>query len=137
MAAKGDKILFEKGFGMADRAKKIPNTPETVFNIGSNTKDFTAVAILQLEAAGKLRVEDPISKYFKDVPQDKAGITILELLKHTAGLEEYSGPQGRGRLRAGVARRILTSRDAFGTGEQTRGAKALLKCWIQFAGRDY
>ncbi len=96
ITAKGDKILFEKGFGMADRAKKIPNTPETVFNIGSNTKDFTAVAILQLEAAGKLRVEDPISKYFKDVPQDKAGITILELLKHTAGLEEYSGPQGAG-----------------------------------------
>ena len=96
MAAKGEKILFERGFGMADRAEKIPNTGETVFNIGSNTKDFTAVAILQMEAAGKLSLEDSITKYFKDVPQDKAEITILELLKHTAGMEEYSGPGGAG-----------------------------------------
>jgi CubicO group peptidase (beta-lactamase class C family) len=122
MAAKGDKVLFEKGFGMADRAKKIPNTAETVVNIGSNTKDFTAVAILQLEAAGKLYLEDPITKYFKDVPQDKAGITTLELLKHTAGFEEYSGPRGAGDyepvLRDEFLRREMHSELVSKPGEQ-------------------
>ncbi len=145
MAAKGDKFLFEKGFGMADRARKIPNTPETVFNIGSNTKDFTAVAILQLEAAGKLRVEDPISKYFKDVPQDKAEITILELLKHTAGFEEYSGPQGAGDyepvLRDEFLRREMRSELVSKPGEQKHYSNAgysLLAAIIELiSGKSY
>ena len=54
------KLVLDKGYGLANRAAKIPFTPQTVVQIGSNTKDFTAVAILQLQAAGKLSLNDSI-----------------------------------------------------------------------------
>jgi CubicO group peptidase (beta-lactamase class C family) len=85
IASKGGEIVLSKGYGWANREKKIPFTPTTVSSIGSITKQFTAAAILKLEMMGKLRVEDSISKYFPDVPADKAGITLHHLLTHTAG----------------------------------------------------
>lgn len=81
----GEPIL-ERGFGIADRATGAKVTTESIFDCGSITKQFTAAAILALEAAGKLSVEDPIGKYFDSVPEDKAGITIHHLLTHSAGL---------------------------------------------------
>jgi len=85
LVAKGGVVLVEKGYGYADRETKRAQTAETVFSIGSITKQFTAAAIMKLESTGKLRLEDPISKYFTDAPTDKANITIHQLLTHTAG----------------------------------------------------
>lgn len=92
LVAKDGQILLHKGYGLADREKGIPFTPETVFDIGSITKQFTAAAILKLESEGKLKVIDPLGKYFEGVPEDKAGITLHHLLTHSAGLEDvFSG----------------------------------------------
>ena len=82
---KDGKTLLERGYGMANRAAKIAFSPATVVQIGSNTKDFTAVAILQLQQAGILSLRDPLSKYFPAAPADKRDITIQQLLDHHAG----------------------------------------------------
>lgn len=80
------KTLVAEGYGDADRAKKIANTADTLFDIGSLVKDFTKIAIAQLEAAGKLTTEDPLRRFFSDLPADKGAITIRQLLDHRAGL---------------------------------------------------
>lgn len=85
LIAKGNEILLNEGYGMANKEQQLKNTPQTVFDIGSVTKQFTAAAILKLEEQGKLKVEDLITKYFKDVPEDKKTISIHQLLTHTAG----------------------------------------------------
>ncbi len=89
LIAKGGKVLFSKGYGLANVEHKIPNSPQTVFRLGSITKQFTAVAILQLQEQGKLNVQDPIGKYLPNYPQrDK--ITIHHLLTHSAGIPEIT-----------------------------------------------
>jgi len=85
LAAK-DGTILRKGYGWADVRRRIPITPDTIFDIGSGVKAFTATAIMQLEEQGKLSTSDSIKKYFKDLPEDKAGITIHQLLTHTSGL---------------------------------------------------
>jgi CubicO group peptidase (beta-lactamase class C family) len=85
LVAKDGGVILAKGYGMADRDKKIRATADTVMCTGSITKQFTAAAILKLETQGKLNVIDPITRYFKDVPDDKKGITLHQLLTHSAG----------------------------------------------------
>lgn len=85
LIAKEGKILFSKGYGFANEEHQIPNSPDTVFRIGSITKQFTAIAILQLQEQGKLNMEDPISKYLLDYPNGDQ-ITIHHLLSHTSGI---------------------------------------------------
>jgi CubicO group peptidase (beta-lactamase class C family) len=91
LVAKDGGVILAKGYGMADRDKKIRVTADTVMCIGSVTKQFTGAAILKLEAQGKLKVTDPITRYFKDVPDDKGGITLHHLLTHSAGFEAELG----------------------------------------------
>ncbi len=91
LVAKGGEVVLSKGYGLADRARGLPFTNQTVFPIGSITKPLTAVAILKLEMMGKLHVEDPITRYFDDVPEDKAGITLHHLLTHSAGFRPALG----------------------------------------------
>jgi CubicO group peptidase (beta-lactamase class C family) len=91
LIAQNGKIIFEEGYGFSDRAAKVPITVDTAFDIASATKDFTHVAILQLVAQQKIAMNDPLSKFFSNVPSDKASITIQNLIEHTAGLPEYSG----------------------------------------------
>lgn len=79
-------LLLEAGFGFADRSGGVPTSASTVFDCGSITKQFTAAAILRLEADGALSVSDSIEQFFEDVPADKRGITLHQLLTHTAGL---------------------------------------------------
>lgn len=81
-----DETLISKGFGYSNKEKLIKNSPNTVFDIGSITKQFTASAILKLEMQGKLSTEDSLSKYFDYVPKDKESITIHDLLRHQSGL---------------------------------------------------
>ena len=91
LVAEDGQVILRKGYGLADRQRGIPITPETVFDIGSITKQFTAAAILKLEEQGRLSVNDPIRYYLDGVPPDKAGITIHHLLTHTAGLRDTFG----------------------------------------------
>lgn len=92
LVAKGNAVLLRKGYGMSDREAGVPYDADTVFSLGSITKQFTAAAILKLEMQGKLRVEDPVSRFFSGVPADKQAITIHHLLTHTSGLEsDFAG----------------------------------------------
>ena len=86
LIAQEGKILYSRGLGLSDRNKNISTTKETIFTIGSITKQFTATAILKLQEEGKLSVEDSISKFFPNINQDKKNITIHQLLTHTSGI---------------------------------------------------
>ena len=86
LIAKNGEIILHKAYGWADRERKVPNTPRTLFNVASVGKIFTAAAILKLEMQGKLRTGDRISKYLGEFPGAKSGATIHQLLTHTAGL---------------------------------------------------
>jgi len=91
LVAVDGSIVLQKGYGYADRENKVLFTADTIFDIGSITKQFTAACILKLESEGKLSVQDPITKYFEDVPDDKKMITLHNLLTHTAGLVDSLG----------------------------------------------
>lgn len=88
LVAKGRQIVFHKVYGLADRARNIPVTTATVFDIASITKQFTAAALLRLEMAGKLKTSDTIDNFFPNLPADKAAITLEHLLTHTSGMEQ-------------------------------------------------
>jgi len=86
LISKKGQVILSKGYGYANREKKKIFTNKTVVDIGSLTKQFTAAAILKLEMMGKLSVENPIGKYFPNLPADKKDITLHHLLTHSAGL---------------------------------------------------
>jgi CubicO group peptidase (beta-lactamase class C family) len=75
---------------MADVKAGIPNAPDTKFRIASVTKEFTAMAIMELQARGKLNIQDPVCKYVPDCPKDWAPITIYNLLTHTSGIPNFT-----------------------------------------------
>jgi CubicO group peptidase (beta-lactamase class C family) len=89
LVAKGDDILFAKAYGYADLENKTASKVETVYQIGSLTKQFTSVAILQLEEQGKLSLNDDITKFLPDYPTQGKKITIANLLNHTSGIKNY------------------------------------------------
>lgn len=91
LVAHEDEVIFEAGFGEANRTWHIPNRPDTRFLVGSISKQFTSMLILQLVAQGKIDLEDPLSKFLPDYPADKAGLTIHQLLCHASGLPHYGG----------------------------------------------
>ncbi len=91
LVAKGGEIILAKGYGYANRENKTPFHASSAFDIGSITKQFTGAAVLKLEMLGKLSTDDPITKYFENVPNDKKGITLHHLLTHSAGLPEALG----------------------------------------------
>ncbi|MDG2449132.1 MAG: serine hydrolase, partial [Saprospiraceae bacterium] len=85
------KTIINKGYGLANKKTQTANGPNTIFDIGSNTKQFTSTAILKLAEQTKVNLNDSLSKFFKNLPLDKQSITIHQLLTHTAGLEESIG----------------------------------------------
>ncbi|HZG71477.1 MAG TPA: serine hydrolase domain-containing protein [Chondromyces sp.] len=87
LVQKGNTTLLSKGSGWANAEKGLVNSENTVFNIGSIAKQFTAASILKLEEVGKLSTSDTIGKFFPSVPADKKNITIHHLLTHTSGLK--------------------------------------------------
>ena len=82
------KPVLEKGYGLADIAKNEKVTPDTVFRIGSVTKPFTAAAIMMLVQDGKLKLDDPVTRYLPAAPAAWRDITIRHLLTHTSGLPQ-------------------------------------------------
>jgi CubicO group peptidase (beta-lactamase class C family) len=85
LIARKGKIIYRKAFGMANLELKVAMVPENVFRIASLTKQFTAVAILQLHEKGLLNVDDDIKKYIPDFPSTEK-ITIANLASHTSGI---------------------------------------------------
>lgn len=79
------KVILNQSYGLANQEKQIKNTPNTRYYIGSAQKAIIATAILQLEQAGKIKIEDPVAKYIKDFPNGQQ-ITLKNLLNHTSGL---------------------------------------------------
>lgn len=92
LIARGGKVLFSKGYGMADWQHQLPNTPHTKFHVASLTKQFTAMAILLLQEQGKLHVQDHVCTFVTDCPPAWQPITIHELLTHTSGIPTLSNP---------------------------------------------
>lgn len=89
LIAKGGKPIYRKAFGSANLELNVPMKPENVLELGSITKQFTAVAILKLMEENKLSLQDPLSKYIADYPKGNE-ITIHHLLNHTSGIKNYT-----------------------------------------------
>jgi D-alanyl-D-alanine carboxypeptidase len=91
---RGGKEAKTKGYGLANVELKSPTRLETVFEIGSLTKQFTAACILLLAEDGKLSIEDKISRHLAGTPPAWSNITIRHLLTHTSGIKNYTGLSG-------------------------------------------
>lgn len=95
LVAESGKVIFKKGFGLADFEWQIPNTTDTKFRLGSITKQFTAALILQLAEEGKLSLETPLGDALPYYRQDTGAlITVHHLLTHTSGIPSYTGLPG-------------------------------------------
>jgi CubicO group peptidase (beta-lactamase class C family) len=91
LVADNGKIIYEKGFGMANMEWAIPNQPDTKFRIGSVTKQFTAALILQLVEEGKVKLDGKLSDYLPDYRKDTGSkVTVHQLLNHTSGIPSYT-----------------------------------------------
>ncbi|WP_299767328.1 serine hydrolase [uncultured Dokdonia sp.] len=93
LVTKKGKVLYRNAFGKANLENNIVMHPDHVFEIGSITKQFTAVSILMLEEEGKLNVQDKLSKYLPNYPNGDQ-ITIHQLLNHTSGIKSYTAMEG-------------------------------------------
>lgn len=95
LVGRGGKIVLEKAYGLADREKRVGNTVDTKFRIGSMNKMFTATAILQLVGEGKVDLDAPLGKYLPDYPNHDvaAKVTIRNLLTHTGGTGDIFTPE--------------------------------------------
>lgn len=142
LVAKDGIPLLAEGYGLADRESGIRWSPATVTSLGSITKQFTAAAILALESDGLLSVRDLITKFFADVPEDKKGITLHELLTHSSGIVDPDDigdfdPIGREEF----VRRILKERLAFAPGAEfqyTNSGYSLLGAIVEkVSGKSY
>ena len=85
-------------FGTADIENNVPAKPETVYQIGSVTKQFTATLVMRLVEQGKVKLTDGVLSYLPDLPKEWAGVTIKHLLNHTSGIKSYTGIAGFGGL---------------------------------------
>jgi len=86
LAARKGAVIAAVAVGSADVDAQIPNTPATLFEIASATKQFTAAAVLRLVQEGRLALDDPISKHLPGVPENCRAITVRHLLQHTSGI---------------------------------------------------
>jgi len=111
------EIIISKGYGFSNQAQQIKNMPESIYDIGSITKQFTAAAILKLEMQGKLSTDDKISKYFENIPKDKENITIHDLLRHQAGLVSVVGTDYEKITQEEFLNKVLSSTLRFEVGK--------------------
>lgn len=90
LLARAGKPVFVRSYGMANYELSVANGADTVFRLASVTKQFTALAVMQLQEQGKLKVDDPICRYLADCPAAWRPITIRQLLNHTSGIPNFS-----------------------------------------------
>jgi CubicO group peptidase (beta-lactamase class C family) len=112
LVSKNGKIVYEKAYGYQNVEKNILNTPNTIYQIGSTTKEFTAAVILKLIENHQLSLDDKLSNYFSDFVRGNE-ITIKHLLTHTSGIYE-----------------ILRDSNAFNGGTQPRSKEQMLSFFI-------
>src|SRR2546427_2148786 len=86
---KDGRIVYERGYGMADLEHDVPIAPETVFYVGSLSKQFTAFAAALAIQQGRLAIDDSIRKYLPELPDYAASITVRHLIHHTSGLRDF------------------------------------------------
>ncbi len=94
LVAKDGQVIYTRAFGLANLELNVPMQPDMVFRIGSITKQFTAIAILQLMEQGKLSLQDEITKFIPDYPTQAYKITVEHLLTHTSGIKSYTNVPG-------------------------------------------
>src|SRR5450432_1742982 len=87
--ARRGHVLYARGYGYRDVSKQIPADAATVYNIASNSKQFTATSIILLQQEGKLNLDDKLSRYLPEFTHG-AQITLRELLTHTSGIPDYA-----------------------------------------------
>jgi CubicO group peptidase (beta-lactamase class C family) len=122
--ARRGEVLVDQGYGFADDASREPFTPDTLFDVASVSKQFTAAAILELEKEGRLRVEDTVARFFPAAPADKARITLHQLLSHTSGLPDVLGPEYEPVSRDEMLRRVFAAPLLVTTGRRFRYSNA-------------
>lgn len=89
LVVRNGKILRAQGYGFANLELQSPVKPETLFQSGSVGKQFTATAVLMLVEEGKLRLDDPLPKFFPDAPSPWKQVSVRHLLSHTGGFTDY------------------------------------------------
>lgn len=94
------QLLFAKDAGLASLDLRLPIDVQTVFELASLSKSFTAVAVMQLQERGLIELEQPLSHYLPDVPKDWGAITVYQLLSHQSGLPDGLNQGPRSRLHA-------------------------------------
>jgi CubicO group peptidase (beta-lactamase class C family) len=87
---RGDAVVFAHGYGLADLEFEVPANEDTLFRIGSVTKQFAAALVVHLQEQGKLHVDDPLAKYLPEYPTPGHEITLRHVLTHTAGIPNYT-----------------------------------------------
>lgn len=90
-----NKVIFQKVYGVKSHKTKEPVNDNTIFSIGSVSKAFTAVAIMQLVQKGKIALDDPIKKHMKNIPPAWSNITIRQFMTHTSGLPDVKGEKDK------------------------------------------
>ena len=140
LVARNGRVILNKGYGFADKENNVANTPNTIFDIGSNTKQVTAAAIMKLVDQKKLSTTDQLDKFFDNVPDDKKGITIHHLLTHTSGLDYGFGGDFDGTTKAEFLKKALASKLILERGEYkySNADYSLLAAIIEeVSGTDY
>lgn len=89
LVAQNGKVLYEAAAGYANVANRTPMKPDMVFNLASVSKQFTAMAVLMLEANGRLDASDSIRKYIPELPEYAQNVRIMHLIHHQGGLPDY------------------------------------------------
>lgn len=89
LIARGERVIFRKGYGYADLEARTPFTPETPHEIASISKMFTAMAALKLRDRGRLKLEDSLAQWVPDCPPAWRPITLQQLMRHTSGIPDY------------------------------------------------
>lgn len=145
LVTRNGSIVLNEGYGFANREQQIENTPDTVFAIGSAPIDFTHAAILLLKDQGKLHLEDPITKFLTEVPEDKAAITIKHLMTGRSGFPDFhelptdENPDHDWIDRDEAIRRIMNQKLLFKPGKGRRASHSawgLLAAIIEIVSGD-
>jgi CubicO group peptidase (beta-lactamase class C family) len=90
----GGQSVLERAYGMADLEHDVPNTPDTVFEAGSVSKQFTAAAVLLLVVDGKIQLDDRVRTYIPELPDYGMPLTVRHMLTHTSGLRDWGSLAG-------------------------------------------
>lgn len=141
LVVRGGTVILHRGAGAAIEDPLTPFAPSTIVPIGSNTKDFTKTAILELVEAGRLALDDPLVRFFPDAPEDKRAITVRQLLEHTSGFPIGVGPDAEQVTLAVWRRRLFATPLEFAPGTSRRysnsGYSLLAAIIEQVSGTSY